>query len=238
MKTKIPCDEVTGDLDIKQGRIARHISRLNSLQSPSKEKCSSEQLVNNETSGSLGESAAVHSVMRVHEPDPLPQRTAADGHDAAGHQFCVRQLLTFLIREEPWVLVYDTELGPQMDVLDESVRMKVKQLLLLGAIATFGAARVCSSFSVAITRPIQFGVLDILEAYQPGLRASMRLRVQQGNQRNDFLYERRFSIGSRTLTRLGGGDSSVGGGFAAPCLRRFFGAAFAGWELDGKSLQG
>lgn len=77
----------------------------------------------------------------------------------------------------PWVLTFDYEGGPGQDLLDESLRKKLVRLIQLRAVASFGAAPICSSFSIAITPPIR-------SAAHPrgirGLRASMRKKVHSG----------------------------------------------------------
>ena len=84
----------------------------------------------------------------------------------------------------PWVLTFDYERGPGQDLLDESLRKKLVRLIQLRAVASFGAAPICSSFSIAITPPIR-------SAAHPrgirGLRASMRKKVADGNSHNDFM---------------------------------------------------
>ena len=86
----------------------------------------------------------------------------------------------------PWVLTFDYERGPGQDLLDPELRMKITRLLELKAIASFGAAPICSSFSVAITPPIR-------NSQHPrgirGLSAKMRQKVSQGNSHNDYMMD-------------------------------------------------
>lgn len=91
------------------------------------------------------------------------------------------QMITFGC---PWVLTFDYERGPGQDLLDDELRRKLVRLLQLRAFGSFGAAPICSSFSIAITPPIR-------SARHPrgirGLRASMRRKVAEGNSHNDFM---------------------------------------------------
>ena len=84
----------------------------------------------------------------------------------------------------PWVLTFDYERGPGQDLLDDGLRKKLVRLIQLRAVASFGAAPICSSFSIAITPPVRC-------AKHPrgirGLRASMRKKVADGNSHNDFM---------------------------------------------------
>ena len=84
----------------------------------------------------------------------------------------------------PWVLTYDIERGPCQDLLDERTRSVIRRLIQLKAFATFGAAPVCSSFSVAVTPPVRSSRFP---RGIPGVRQSMRAKIQAGNSRNDFL---------------------------------------------------
>ena len=91
------------------------------------------------------------------------------------------QMITFGC---PWVLTFDYERGPGQDLLDDELRRKLVRLLQLRAFGSFGAAPICSSFSIAVTPPIR-------SARHPrgirGLRASMRRKVAEGNSHNDFM---------------------------------------------------
>lgn len=84
----------------------------------------------------------------------------------------------------PWIVTFDWERSAEENLLDESLRGKVKFLLIDGAVLSFGAAPKCSSFSVAITPPIR---TIRYPRGLPGLSASMRVKVQQGNSHNDFV---------------------------------------------------
>ena len=84
----------------------------------------------------------------------------------------------------PWVLCYDIERGPGQDLLQPEVRRTVRRLLELRAVATLGAAPICSSFSVAVTPAVRSSQFP---RGLPGLRHTMRLKVKQGNQHNDHM---------------------------------------------------
>ena len=84
----------------------------------------------------------------------------------------------------PWVLCYDIERGPGQDLLQPEVRHTVRKLLELKAVATLGAAPICSSFSVAVTPAVRSSRFP---RGLPGLRHTMRLKVKQGNQHNDYV---------------------------------------------------
>ena len=86
----------------------------------------------------------------------------------------------------PWILVYDIERGPGQDLLQQEVRDVIRKLLMLGAFSTLGAAPICSSFSVAVTPPVRSSQFP---RGLPGLRRNIRVKVQQGNSHNDFVYE-------------------------------------------------
>ena len=84
----------------------------------------------------------------------------------------------------PWVVTFDWERSPEEDLLNARLRDKIKFLITDGAVRSFGAAPICSSFSVAITPPIRSS--RFLRGV-PGLNERMRLKVRQGNSHNDFV---------------------------------------------------
>ena len=86
----------------------------------------------------------------------------------------------------PWVLTFDWERSASEDLLDATVRQKLERLVLLGAFRSMGAAPICASFSIAVTPPVRS--LRFPRGI-PGLRLSMRLKVQQGNSHSDWLIE-------------------------------------------------
>ena len=84
----------------------------------------------------------------------------------------------------PWVVTFNWERDPEEDLLSEPLRSKIKFLIVDGAVRSFGAAPICSSFSVAITPPIRS--YRFLRGI-PGLNGKMRIKVQQGNSHNDYI---------------------------------------------------
>ena len=84
----------------------------------------------------------------------------------------------------PWVLTFEWSRGSGENLLDNNLRRRIVKVLEMKLVKVMGAAPICSSFSVAITPPVRSrryprGI--------PGLRLSMRLKVQQGNSHNDFV---------------------------------------------------
>ena len=84
----------------------------------------------------------------------------------------------------PWVLTYEWNRSAGEDLLQDEVRNKVVKMMHLGCFRTMGAAPICSSFSVAVTPPVRSrrhprGL--------PRVRASMRIKIKQGNMHNDFV---------------------------------------------------
>ena len=116
--------------------------------------------------------------------DPSLGFSAPGGIDLfSGRRGVARQMVTF---GAPWVMTVDFEHGPGQDLLDPTLRQKIRRLIELKAVITLGAAPVCSSFSVAVTPPVR-------SSTHPrgirGLRPSMRKKVADGNSHNDYLAE-------------------------------------------------
>ena len=86
----------------------------------------------------------------------------------------------------PWVVTFDWERDAAENLLDSALQDDIKFLITDGAILSFGAAPICSSFSVAVTPPVRSSQYP---RGIPGLRPTMRLKVQQGNQHNDFVFD-------------------------------------------------
>eukprot|EP00435_Cladocopium_sp_Y103_P076331 s94_g92.t1 len=84
----------------------------------------------------------------------------------------------------PWVLTFDWCRDSSENLLDRNLRCKVEKLIRSGRVRTMGAAPICASFSVAVTLPVRSARFP---RGIPGLRHSMRLKVSQGNERNDWL---------------------------------------------------
>ena len=84
----------------------------------------------------------------------------------------------------PWVLTYEWNRSASEDLLQDGVRKKITEMMGLGCFYTMGAAPICSSFSVAITPPVRSKTYP---RGLPGVRASMRLKLQQGNSHNDYV---------------------------------------------------
>ena len=84
----------------------------------------------------------------------------------------------------PWVLTFEWNHSAAEDLLQPEVKEKIMRMVQIGCFKTFGAAPICSSFSVAVTPPVRScrfprGI--------PGLRHSMRQKVSEGNSHNDFV---------------------------------------------------
>ena len=86
----------------------------------------------------------------------------------------------------PWVLTYEWNRSAAEDLLREDVRKVILELITLEAFSTVSAAPICSSFSVAVTPPVRSSKYP---RGLPGLRATMRQKVSEGNSHNDFVYE-------------------------------------------------
>ena len=116
--------------------------------------------------------------------DPACGFSAPGGIDLfSGKRGVARAMLSF---GAPWILTVDFEHGPGQDLLEPTLREKIRRLVELKAVITLGAAPVCSSFSVAVTPPVR-------SSAHPrgirGLRPSMRKKVADGNSHNDYVYE-------------------------------------------------
>lgn len=86
----------------------------------------------------------------------------------------------------PWVLTFEWNHSATEDLLQPEVKKKILMMFKIGCFKTFGAAPICSSFSVAVTPPVRScrfprGI--------PGLRHSMRQKVSEGNSHNDFVHD-------------------------------------------------
>ena len=55
----------------------------------------------------------------------------------------------------PWVVTFEWSRSSSEDLLDETVRDKIRRLLLFGAVLTLGLAPICASFSTAITPAVR-----------------------------------------------------------------------------------
>ena len=83
----------------------------------------------------------------------------------------------------PFVIVCDWKMGSEANLLDEKVQQKVFSLLELRAVAVYGSALICSSFSKAVTPAVRS---PRFPRGLPKMRKTMRLKVKQGNQHSDF----------------------------------------------------
>ena len=104
---------------------------------------------------------------------------------------------TMLLFGCPWVVTFDWERDPSEDFLDGELQIRIKFLLRDGAVLSFGAAPICSSFSIAVTPPVRTSQFP---RGRPGLSASMRIKVQQGNRHNDFVAECILICGDHGVT--------------------------------------
>ena len=86
----------------------------------------------------------------------------------------------------PWVLTFDWNRSSAEDLLNPDLRDKLVTLLKLQAFKTFGAAPICSSFSVAVTPAVRSTQYP---RGLPGMRATMRQKVREGNSHSDWLIE-------------------------------------------------
>ena len=85
-----------------------------------------------------------------------------------------------------WSLTFEIEDGPAQDLNDEKTRSNLARLLALGVFAAWGAAPVCSSFSVAITPPVRTclhpeGISDVSDR--------MKLKILEGNSQSSWILE-------------------------------------------------
>eukprot|EP00435_Cladocopium_sp_Y103_P026206 s860_g6.t1 len=86
----------------------------------------------------------------------------------------------------PWVLTFDWNRSSAEDLLNPDLRDKLVTLFKLQAFKTFGAAPICSSFSVAVTPAVRSTQYP---RGLPGMRATMRQKVREGNSHSDWLIE-------------------------------------------------
>eukprot|EP00438_Fugacium_kawagutii_P024606 Skav200074 [mRNA] locus=scaffold838:451933:457558:- [translate_table: standard] len=84
----------------------------------------------------------------------------------------------------PWVLTVDIADGPQADLLNSGVRMKLERLLLLGVFIYLSAAPICASFSRAITPAVRSR--EEPEGIQP-VRSGMVDKIKDGNSHGRWL---------------------------------------------------
>lgn len=83
-----------------------------------------------------------------------------------------------------WAVSYDFADGPQQDLLDPSVRALLERMLVLGIFCGWGAALVCSSFSVAITPPVRNA--EFPEG-RPDVSERMQVKICEGNSFGDWV---------------------------------------------------
>ena len=84
----------------------------------------------------------------------------------------------------PWVLSFEWNRSSAENLLDAGVRKRILELIRLGAVKTWGAAPICSSFSVAVTPPVRS---KRHPRGLPGLSPMMRSKVRDGNSHCDFI---------------------------------------------------
>ena len=80
---------------------------------------------------------------------------------------------------ETWVITFELNDGPSQDLNSKSLRSSLKKMISYGLFLGWGAAPVCSSFSVAITPPVRnlefpFG--------RPDASERMKVKMEDGNQ--------------------------------------------------------
>ena len=82
------------------------------------------------------------------------------------------------------MLCFEWKRSASENLLSEEVRSKIFQLIRSQAVAAWGAAPICSSFSVAVTPPVRS---PRYPRGLPNLSPGMRQKVRDGNSHNDFL---------------------------------------------------
>ena len=83
----------------------------------------------------------------------------------------------------PWVVTFEWNRSSSEDLLDEELRGKIIRLVQLKAVLLVGSAIICCSFSIAVTPPCR---TTRYPRGRPGLSASMRRKVAQGNSHSDY----------------------------------------------------
>ena len=83
----------------------------------------------------------------------------------------------------PWVLCYEWQRSSSEDLLDETNRQRIHDLLDGGAFDAVSMAPICSSFSAAVTPPVRSSQFP---RGKPGLSLIMRKKVKDGNSHLDF----------------------------------------------------
>lgn len=83
----------------------------------------------------------------------------------------------------PWVLCYEWQRSSSEDLLDETNRQRILDLLDGGAFDAVSMAPICSSFSAAVTPPVRSSQFP---RGKPGLSLIMRKKVKDGNSHLDF----------------------------------------------------
>ena len=118
--------------------------------------CSSEPVFPDPYSGRFGLRAnELTAVQRGHEFMNWRQDGRDPGNEDHVHQ---KKFVVCTLKITPlgyFALMENGTLEKGQDLLDPELRKKITRLLELKAIASFGAAPICSSFSVAITPPIR-----------------------------------------------------------------------------------
>lgn len=77
-----------------------------------------------------------------------------------------------------WGISYEILDSPGQDLNDPKLRATLLRMLRLGVFEAFGAAPVCSSFSVAITPPVR----SVLHPYgKPNVSEKMQVKIDEGN---------------------------------------------------------
>ena len=83
----------------------------------------------------------------------------------------------------PWVLTFDWSRSAEENLLNPTLREKLKKLVKLGAFKSIGMAPICASFSKAVTPPVRS---KRFPRGKPGLSKNMRRKVREGNGHAEF----------------------------------------------------
>ena len=83
----------------------------------------------------------------------------------------------------PWVLCFEWNRSSREDLLDESNRRLILELLNGGAFGAVSMAPICASFSAAVTPPVRSSQFP---RGRPGLSSRMRIKIREGNSHLDF----------------------------------------------------
>ena len=83
-----------------------------------------------------------------------------------------------------WAITVELDDGPQQDLLDPHLQHELETMLRIGLFFGFGAALVCSSFSVAVTPPVR--TRDFPEG-KPDVSERMAVKIREGNAFGTFV---------------------------------------------------